>query len=125
MSYPCRRRRELSLQTPTLVRQEIELATTELREKAKAAAAGASLIGAAAVLGLAAFGAVMACIIATIASVVPVWSAALIVAVIYAIVALFVALAGKSKIKQATPVVPQQAAQSIKDDVEWVKTRTQ
>ncbi len=117
--------RELSMQTTTLVRQEIDLAKTELSEKAKVAGAGAGLIGAAAVLALGAFGAITTSIIAAIALALPTWVAALIVAIVYAVVALFIAQTGKTKIQRATPVVPQQAAQSVKEDVEWLKTRAQ
>jgi hypothetical protein len=117
--------RELSLETTTLVRQEIDLAKTELGDKAKSIGAGAGLFGGAAVLALGAFFAITACIIAALALALPIWAAALIVGVVYGIVALIVFMAGKKKLMEATPVVPEQAAQSIKEDVEWVKTRAQ
>jgi uncharacterized membrane protein YqjE len=117
--------RRLSSETTTLVRQEIDLATVELTEKAKAAGAGAALFGVAALFGIGAFGALTACAIAALALVVPVWAAALIVAAVYAIVALIVAQSGRSKLAHATPVVPQQTTQTVKEDVEWVKTRAQ
>lgn len=47
------------------------------------------------------------------------WIAALIVAVLYGIVAAVLAKSGQSKIKEATPAAPEQ-----KEDVEWAKTRT-
>lgn len=117
--------RELSMETTTLVRQEIDLAKIELSEKAKSVGAGAGLFGGAAVFALGAFFAVTACIIAALALVLPLWAAALVVGVIYVIVALVAAAAGKRRLMQATPVLPQQTAQSIKEDVEWVKTRAQ
>jgi MFS family permease len=117
--------RELSMQATTLVRQEIDLAKSELSEKAKALGTSAGLFGGAAVLGLGAFFALTTCIIAGIALVLPLWAAALIVAIVYAIIALIIVSMGKRKLMQATPVVPQQTAQSLKEDVEWVKTRAQ
>jgi uncharacterized membrane protein YqjE len=117
--------RRLSSETTTLVRQEITLATLELSEKAKAAGAGAGLLGAAAVFGIGAFGALTACFIAALALVLPAWSAALIVAAVYAIVAALVAQSGRRTLAHAAPVVPQQTTQTVKEDVEWVKTRAQ
>ena len=49
--------------------------------------------------------------------------AALIVAVVYAAVAAVLAMRGKKKVKEAAPPVPEQAKDSIKEDVEWAKTR--
>jgi hypothetical protein len=47
----------------------------------------------------------------------------LIVAAVLAAVAGILALQGKSKVSQATPPVPEQATESVKEDVEWAKTR--
>ena len=117
--------RELSIETTTLVRQEIELAKTELNEKTKTITASAVAFAVAAVFALGAFAAFTTLLIALLAEVVPVWAAALIVLVIYAVVAAVAAQMGRKKIADATPVVPQQAAQSVKEDIEWVKTRAQ
>ena len=83
------------------------------------------MFGAAAVFGLGASGALTAAVIAAIALALPVWAAALIVAVVYGIVALTAAQTGRHKIARAAPVVPQQTAHTVKDDIEWVKTRAQ
>jgi Putative Actinobacterial Holin-X, holin superfamily III len=34
-----------------------------------------------------------------------------------------VALAGKSKVQQAMPPVPEESVESVKEDVQWTKTR--
>ena len=52
-----------------------------------------------------------------------VWLAALIVAVVYAAVAGVMAITGKKKVQEAVPPVPEQARDSVKEDVEWAKTR--
>jgi uncharacterized membrane protein YqjE len=117
--------RRLSGETTTLVRQEIALATVELGEKAKAAGAGAALLGVAAVFGVGAFGAITACLIAALALALPTWAAALIVAAVYAIAGAIIAQSGRSRLAHATPVMPQQTTQTVKEDVEWVKTRAQ
>lgn len=117
--------RELAIETTTLVRQEIDLAKVELGEKLKTIGAGAAMFGVAAVLGLGAFGALTAMFIAALGLAMPIWLAAFIVTVVYGIVALVAAQRGRQQLARATPVVPQQTVQSVKDDVEWVKTRAQ
>ncbi len=117
--------RELSAQTSTLVRQELELAKLELTEKGKQAGIGAGMFGGAGVVGLYAAGALTACLILALATAVTGWLAALIVAVVYGAVAGGLALMAKAKVKQAVPPVPEQATESVKEDVQWTKTRAQ
>ena len=69
--------RDLSQQTATLVRKEMELARAELTQKGKAAGLGAGMFGAAGLLGLFAFGALTACFILALATAVDGWLAAL------------------------------------------------
>jgi uncharacterized membrane protein YqjE len=115
--------KQLSEQTTTLVRQEIELAKLELQEKGKKAGAGAGMFGGAGVLGLYAVGALTATIILALATFLPGWVAALIVTVVYGAIAGILALRGKSQVKEATPPMPEQAVETTKEDVRWVKTR--
>jgi uncharacterized membrane protein YqjE len=117
--------KQLSDQTTTLVRQEIELAKLELQEKGKKAGIGAGMFGGAGVFGLYAVGALTATIILALATFLPGWVAALIVTVVYGAIAGVLALRGKSKVKEATPPVPEQAVDTTKEDVRWVKTRAQ
>jgi uncharacterized membrane protein YqjE len=117
--------KQLSDQTTSLVRQEIELAKLEFREKGKKAGIGAGMFGGAGVFGLYAVGALTATIILALATFLPGWVAALIVTLVYGAVAGVLALRGKSQVKEATPPVPEQAVQTTKEDVRWVKTRAQ
>jgi uncharacterized membrane protein YqjE len=117
--------KQLSDQTTALVRQEVELAKLELQEKGKKAGIGAGMFGGAGVLGLYAVGALTATIILALATFLPGWVAALIVTVIYGAIAGVLALRGKSKVQEATPPVPEQAVDTTKEDVRWVKTRAQ
>src|SRR3954454_15754069 len=117
--------KQLSDQTTSLVRQEIELAKLEVREKGKKAGAGAGMFGGAGVFGLYAVGALTATIILALATFLPGWVAALIVTVVYAAIAGVLALRGKSKVKDAGPPIPEQAVDTTKEDVRWVKTRAQ
>jgi uncharacterized membrane protein YqjE len=115
--------KRLSEETTTLVKQEVELAKAELQEKGKRAGVGAGMFGGAGLFGVTAFAALTACVIAALDLAMALWLAALIVAVVYAAVAGVLALTGKQKVKEATPPVPEQAAESVKEDVEWAKTR--
>jgi Putative Actinobacterial Holin-X, holin superfamily III len=115
--------RDLSQQTTTLMRQELELAKAELAQKGKQAGVGAGLLTGAGVVGLGAFGALTACFIAALATAMATWLAALIVAVVYAVVAGVLALVGKSRVKEVTPPAPEQTIENVKEDVQWAKTR--
>ena len=53
----------------------------------------------------------------------PAWLAALLVAVVYGVVAAVLAMRGRAKVKQATPPVPEQTIETVKEDVEWAKTQ--
>jgi hypothetical protein len=115
--------KELSDQTTTLVKQEMELAKAELQEKGKQAGLGAGVFGGAGLFGLGAFAALTACLIAGLDQAMELWLGALIVAVIYAAVAALLALTGKRRVKEAVPPVPEQAKESVKEDMEWAKTQ--
>jgi uncharacterized membrane protein YqjE len=115
--------RDLSDHTTTLVKQEMELAKAELQEKGKQAGLGAGMFGGAGLFGLGAFAALTACLIAALDQVMEIWLAALVVAVAYAVIAAVLAMTGKQKVKQAVPPVPEQAKDSVKEDMEWAKTQ--
>ncbi len=115
--------KELSHQTATLVHQEIELARAELSQKGNKARAGGAALGAAAVVGLAAVGSLTACFILALAGVVSPWLSALMVAAVYAALAAVLGEIGKDKLHKATPPVPEQTVESVKEDVQWAKTQ--
>ena len=66
-----------------------------------------------------------ATIILALATLIPAWVAALLVTLVYAAIAGVLALRGKKQVKEATPPVPEQAVDTTKEDVRWVKTRAQ
>jgi hypothetical protein len=47
----------------------------------------------------------------------------LIVTAVYAAIAGALAVVGKSRVEAGTPPVPEQAVDSVKEDVEWTKTK--
>jgi uncharacterized membrane protein YqjE len=115
--------KQLSEQTTRLVHQELELAKAELQQKGKQAGMGAGMFGGAGALGLAALGALTACFILALNAVMPAWLAALIVAVVYGIIAFVLVKQGQARMKRATPPVPEQTIETVKEDVEWAKTQ--
>jgi len=116
--------KQLSTETTTLVKQELDLAKAEMAEKGKTAGKGAGFLGAGTLFALGAFGALTACFIALLGLGMQTWIAALIVAVVYGAIAAALALSGKNKIQEAGPPAPEQTVETLKEDVEWAKTRT-
>ncbi len=115
--------KQLSEETTTLVRQELNLAKAEMAQKGKRAGVGAGMFGGAGVSAVLGLAALTAAAIAALDTAMPLWLAALIVAVIWLAVAGVLALTGKTKVQQATPPVPEQTQESVKEDVEWAKTQ--
>ena len=116
---------KLSNETSTLIRQEMALARAEMTEKGKEAGKGAGLFGGAGAVGLLGAGAITAGIILLLDLAIAAWLAAIIVGLIYAGVAAFLGLKGRDQIQSATPPVPEQTVETVKEDVEWAKTRAQ
>jgi hypothetical protein len=115
--------KKLSNDLSTLVRQEMKLAQAEMTEKGKKAGLGVGLFGGAGVVGLLALGTLTTCLIAALATGMDVWLAALIVTVLYAAVAGALAMTGKKEVAEATPAVPEQTIESLKEDAQWAKTQ--
>jgi len=115
--------KQLSEETTTLVRKELELAKAEVSEKGKKAGVGAGMFGGAGVAGFLGLGALTAALIVALDGAMALWLAALIVGLIWLAVAGVLALQGRNKVQEATPPVPEQATESVKEDVQWAKTR--
>jgi hypothetical protein len=115
--------KRLSEQTSELVRLELNLAKAEMSAKATTVKAGAGMLGGAALVGLLAAGAFTATVIALLSTAMDTWLAGLIVTVIYAVAAGAMAASGRARVADATPVVPEQTIETVKEDVEWAKTR--
>jgi MFS family permease len=115
--------KQLAEQTSTLVRQELDLAKAELTQKGQQAGKGAGLMTGAAVIGLLGAGALTAFLIMLLDGALANWLAALIVAVVFLAIAGVLALQGKKKVQAAAPPVPEQTVETVKEDVEWAKTR--
>ncbi|HET9125876.1 MAG TPA: phage holin family protein [Solirubrobacteraceae bacterium] len=114
--------KELSQQTSTLVRQELELARLELTDKGRAAGFGLGMFGGAGAFGFWMLGALTATVILLLATTMRSWLAALIVTAALGLAAGVLALTGRKKLRDATPPQPEQATASVKEDVQWTRS---
>jgi putative superfamily III holin-X len=114
---------QLSEQTTTLARKEVELAKAEMAIKAKRIGVGAGAFGAAGLVGLFALGALTATLILALATAISGWLAALIVTALYGGVAGVLALVGRRRVEAGSPPLPERAIESSKQDVETAKQR--
>jgi hypothetical protein len=115
--------KDLSNELTTLVHQEFSLAKVELTAKSKKLGAGAGVFGSSAIFALLGAGALVAAAIAGIAVALSVWLSALIVGAALMLLAGTLAVAGLMKASQGAPPIPEEAIQSTKEDVEWLKTQ--
>jgi uncharacterized membrane protein YqjE len=117
--------KDLSRDVSELVHQEIELARVEMTEKGKKAGRGLGMFGGSAAFALVTLGGSMATIIILLDLVMPLWLAALITTVVYGVVAAVLALRGRDELKDAGAPIPERTRDSIKEDIQWAKTRAQ
>ncbi|MEU2268320.1 phage holin family protein [Streptomyces olindensis] len=107
----------------TLFRQEVELAKTEIREE------GAKAGKAAGMYGGAGFGGYMVALFLSLAAVFGLanvmdagW-AALIVAAVWAVIAVVLYVMGRSRMREVSPK-PEQTVQTLKEDAQWARHPT-
>ncbi|MEA3214594.1 MAG: hypothetical protein QOJ19_750 [Acidimicrobiia bacterium] len=106
----------------TLMRKEVELAKVEVKEEANQAAKAGAMLGAGA------FSAYLALLFVSFAlawlldAVMPTALAFLIVAVVYGIAAAVLLPRGRDRLKAVHPI-PEQTADTLKEDVQWAKAQ--
>jgi len=114
---------QLSEQTTRLAQREIELAKAEMAVKGKRLGIGAGAFSAAGLIALLALGSLTAAAVLALATAMEGWVAALIVAGVYLLVAGVLALLGRSKVQAATPPIPEQATDSVREDMQRTKQK--
>lgn len=113
---------DLSHDLTTLVKQELELARTELKEEAAKAGKGAGMLGGAGVAGL------LTLILASFAlsylldNWMPVELAFLITTLLWAAVAAVLAARGRTELKKSNPQLPE-TQQTLKEDAAWARAQ--
>ncbi len=114
---------ELSRETTTLVRQEINLAKTEMSQKASRVGknVGFLVIGGVVaytgILGLVAAGIIL------LGLVIPYWLSAAIIGFVIAAVGVALVLKGANTLRQEDPT-PQETVETLQEDREWLRDQT-
>jgi hypothetical protein len=114
--------KDLAGQTSTLVRQEIKLAQAEVTEKGKVAGRGVGMLAGAGAAALLMLGTLTAVLVVALDSALALWLAALIVTLLWGVVAAVLAQSGRKALQAATPPVPQ-TVETVKEDIQWAKTQ--
>ena len=111
---------DVSTDLSNLVRQEMELARTELKQEVAKAGKGAGMFGGAGIAALLMLGFLSAALMWLLDYWTPRSLAALIVGLIWAAVAAVLAMRGRQEIKEARPDLPA-TKESLKEDARWAK----
>ena len=101
-----------------IVRGEVQLAKTELKEEATAMGKGAGMVGAGVFFGLVGFIFLMLALTYLLNKALEMWLSAGIVGVALVIIAAILAMIGKNQIS-ATSLAPRKTIDSVKEDQEW------
>lgn len=113
---------ELSQEVSALVRQEAQLARTEITQKAKAAAKDAAFIAAGGLIAYGGFLAIIAGIVVLLGYAIPLWLSAVIIGVLVAIAGYMLFLQGRNNLR-ATNVAPQETLDTLKEDATWARNQ--
>ncbi len=114
---------DLARELSTLVRQEINLAKTEMSQKAAGVGKNVGLIAAGGALAYAGLLAVVAALVIMLAAVLPWWAAALLVGLAVIGIGAALAMTGLKALKK-TDLAPHETVESIKEDARWVQAQT-
>jgi Flp pilus assembly protein TadB len=113
---------DISRDMSTLVRQEMDLAKSELKQEISKVGKGAGMFGGAGVAGHLTLFFLSFALTFLLDNWMPVELAALIVAVIWGVVAAVLAMRGRQEIKDANPQLPV-TQQTLKEDAQWARTQ--
>ncbi len=106
-----------------IVRAEVRLAKTEIKEEASKTGRAAAMLGAGVVSAIYAVGLLLLAILFALAQAMPLWLAALILFVLLAITTAILLSIGKKRF-QAVHATPEKTIETMKENVEWVKRQT-
>ena len=114
---------ELAQETTTLVRHEVNLAKTEMTEKASRAGKDVGFLAAGGAVAYAGLLAIIAGVIFLLNAVMPLWVAALLVGLVVAVVGYFLVRRGLDALKRED-FAPRQTMETLKEDQQWAKDQT-
>ena len=113
---------DVSEDLSTLVKQELELARTELKQEVSKAGKGAGMLGGAGVAGLLTLVFVSLTLMFLLDNWMPLELAALIVTAVWAIIGAVLAARGRKELRQSNPQLPQ-TQQTLKEDAAWARAQ--
>lgn len=115
---------DLARETSTLVRQEVELAKTEMTQKATRVGKDIGFLVAGGAVAYAGFLALVAALAIGLGQLgLPWWLATLLVALLVGGIGGLLVMRGISALKQES-LAPERTMQTLKEDVEWAKAQT-
>ena len=112
---------DISADMSTLIHQEMDLAKAEMKQEVSKLGKGAGMFGGAGLAGWFTLFFLSFALTYLLDNWMPVELAALIVAVLWGIVAAVLAMRGRKEIKDANPELPT-TQQTLKEDTQWAKT---
>lgn len=106
-----------------IIRSEVRLAKTEVTEEVTKAGRAGGLLAGGIVAALFALWLLLLTILFALATVIPMWGAALILFAVMFIAAAVLLNAGKKRFK-TVHATPEKTIETVKENVEWVKSQT-
>ena len=113
---------DLASETVLLIRQEMALLKAELHEKFSRVGQGATALGAGALIAYSGWLVLLAAAVLGLATVLPAWLAALIVALVALAIGGALVYIGKSRF-DADSLMPQRTLRSLREDEQWLRER--
>ena len=114
---------ELAQETSRLVRQEVNLAKTEMSQKASRAGKHVGALAAGGAVAYAGLLAILAGLIVLLDEVMPLWLSAFLVGVVVALVGYLLVRRGLDALKRED-LAPRETIETLKEDKEWAKDQT-
>jgi hypothetical protein len=113
---------DISRDLSTLVRQEMDLAKSEIKQEVSKTGKGAGMLGGAGAAGYLSLLFLSLALTWLLDNWMPVELAALIVGLLWAVVAAVLAMRGRQEIKHANPQLPV-TQQTLKEDIQWARNQ--
>jgi putative superfamily III holin-X len=114
---------ELAQETSALVRQEVNLAKTEMGQKASRAGRHVGVLAAGGAVAYAGLLAILAAVIVLLDNVMPLWLSALLVGLVVAVLGYILVRRALNALKRED-FAPRETMQTLKEDQQWAKEQT-
>jgi len=114
---------DLTREMTTLIRQEANLAATEVGNKVSRLGKDVGYLAVGGAVAYAGFLALLAALIIGLDAFLPAWVAALVVGIVVAGIGYFLVQRGLSELKRVD-LAPRQTIGTLKEDVQWAKEQT-